>query len=149
MPVFGQPQTLEQRMKAQATRAAKKEKFKEQNPFTEKDCERARYWDIAAQACGIVRLPDWTEPMTTTRMTQWMNRLGINRSHVAVYLSNDEALNSVDPEPKFSPSKFIQDNPRWGLRAFVGTIIENVGGAWIDSKTFVPNGMIRVGDATK
>ncbi len=128
--------TPESSAKATATRLRKREEAKALQLLPELEFVRSKYWEIAARLVGVDRLPDWAEPMSVTRMTEWLNRLGLSRDDAAVYLSNDEKLQSVDPTPKFSPSQFIRDNPRWPLRAFVGTVIENCLGTWIDSKTF-------------
>jgi|GEM_PF-4848852 len=110
------PTDPEHMAKMQAARAAKKAAHKTLNLLGEGNFDRSHRWDDVARARGI-RLPDWNEPITVRRVRVWMNRLGVTAPDCAAYLGDEKG--------KF-PGTFVVNNPRWPLRALVGTILESV-----------------------
>lgn len=116
------PFTAETAREAMAKRKASREAA---NLLSEDAFLRARYWEDAARVIGV-RLPDWSEPITSRRVEQWMHRLGLTGKDVAPFLGDENGS---------FPGHFAANNPRWPLRALIGTVVENVCGTW-HGKTF-------------
>jgi len=69
------------------------------------------HWDTLAERLMPYRMPDWDVPATVQDMGVWLDRLEINEK---VYR---EAMNT-------SLHEWVDLNPTWPLRAFVGLLLE-------------------------
>jgi len=74
------------------------------------DSER---WTELAKDAGI-RLPQWRTPCTTGKMKWYLGKIGVSLPKYLAYWN----------EP--SLKKFIQMNPEWPLRAWLGIELELV-----------------------
>ena len=70
----------------------------------------AGHWDELAKSHSY-RLPKWSEPCSVERMRLWMDRLNISNR-----LYKEQTGTTLD--------QFIELNPAWPLRAFVGLLME-------------------------
>jgi hypothetical protein len=100
----------EARAKAAAARKARKA-----NP-PRRDFLDAEHWAELAREQGV-RLPQWATRCTTGGMTRWLRKLG--RS--VEWYRADSGFRTLQ--------EWIDANPTWPLRAFVGLVLEEADDA--------------------
>lgn len=102
-------QRAEMAVKARTAKAAKVERRRAST--LRRDFLDAPRWERLAST-GKVRLPPWGEPVTTTVMRQFLNRVGVSGADYLDY-SGERQL-----------SDFAKANPEWPARAWAGIVLE-------------------------
>ncbi len=80
----------------------------------DRDFGDARYWEeLAEKRLPSHNLPKWSVPCSPQDMRLWAYRLGLTDYEKAAMTSMED---------------FIELNPAWPLRAFVGLLLEEAAG---------------------